>query len=130
MLKRLTSLFLTKVYIITALGFALNLHYCGSVLAEVKIDAPVKSCKLPAAKKMKCCSDKKIDVKVNDAHESQSPSIIAKLFGFELTKIPFGDYILSAQQALLEKLCDPTPPAPPPSSGKTAQFIKNCSLRI
>lgn len=130
MLKRLTSLFLTKVYIITALGFALNLHYCGSVLAAIKIDAPASTCKLPVAKKMKCCSDKKIEVKVKDAHDTQAPSIIAKLFGFELTKIPFGEYIFSAQQALLEKLSNQAPPPPPPPSGKTAQYIKNCTLRM
>ncbi|MDB5155371.1 MAG: hypothetical protein JWR50_78 [Mucilaginibacter sp.] len=130
MIKKYSALFLTKVYIITALGFALNLHYCGGVLAAVKIEGPAKTCKLSQITAKKCCKDKQIDVKVKDAHQGESPSIIAKLFGFELSKIPFGDYILSAQQSLLEKLSTPAPPLPPPPSGKAAQYIKNCSLRI
>jgi hypothetical protein len=115
MIKRLTTLFLTKVYIVTAFGFALNLHYCGSVLAAVEINSPAKNCNPLAAMKMKGCKDKKVDVKIKDAHQGESQSLMSKLFGFEMTKIPFGD---------------PAPPAPPPPSGKTSQFIKNCSLRI
>ncbi|MCC8424522.1 hypothetical protein [Mucilaginibacter sp. UR6-11] len=130
MIKRLTTLFLTKVYLITAFGFALNLHYCGSVLAAVTVNSPAKSCKPVAVMKMKCCKEKQVDVKIRDAHQAESPSLMTKLFGFELSKIPFGDFILSAQQALLDKLSKPAPPPPPPPSGKTAQYIKNCSLRI
>lgn len=130
MIKRLTTLFLTKVYIITALGFALNLHYCADVLASVKINGPSKSCKPIAVKKMKCCIDKQLDVKVKDAHQGESPSILSKIFAFELPEISFGDYFLLAQRELLQKLSGNTPPAPSPSSGKAAQYIKNCTLRI
>jgi hypothetical protein len=131
MIKRLTTLFLTKVYIITVLGFALNLHYCGDVLASVKVNAPAKNCTPIAVKKMKCCSDKHVEVKVKDAHQGESQSILSKIFAFELPEISFGDYFLSAQKELLQKLSGSDPPAPPPSSsGKAAQYIKNCALRI
>jgi hypothetical protein len=130
MIKRLTTLFMTKVYLITAFGFALNLHYCGSVLAAVEVNSPVKSCNPLAAMKMKCCKDKHVDVKIKDAHQGEPQSIISKLFGFDLPRIPFGEFIFSAQKAVLEKLSDPDPPAPPPPSGKTAIFIKNSTLRI
>jgi hypothetical protein len=131
MIKRLTTLFLTKVYIITVLGFALNLHYCGDVLASVTVNAPAKSSKIVVVKKMKCCNDKQLDVKVKDAHQGESQSILSKIFAFELPEISFGDYFLSAQKELLQKLSGSDPPAPPPaSSGKAAQYIKNCALRI
>lgn len=127
MIKRSATLLLTKVYILTMFGFALNLHYCGSVLAAVKINAPVKNCNpLVAAKK--CCKDKEIDVKIKDAHQGQSSSFLSGLFSIELPKIPFGDYVLSAQQALLEKLADPPPPPPP--APKTDPVIRNRNLRI
>lgn len=129
MMKRFTAMFLTKVYLITALGFALNLHFCGDALASVKIITPPKPCKDVAVSK-KCCNDKQLDVKVKDAHQSESPSIISKLLSFEMPKIAFGDFVLSAQKALLEKLSNDEPPAPPPPSGKTAQYIKNGILRI
>lgn len=123
-------MFITKVYLITALGFTLNLHFCGNVLAAVKLNSPAKTCEQPSAAK-KCCKEKQIDIKVKDAHQAESPSLMMKLFGFEISKIPFGDFVLSAQQALLNKLnATPPPPPPPPSSGKEAQYIKNCSLRI
>jgi hypothetical protein len=129
MIKRFTAMFLAKVYLITALGFALNLHFCGDALASVKISAPPVGCKEPVAAK-KCCNDKQLDVKVKDAHQGESPSIISKLLSFEMPKIAFGDFVLSAQKALLEKLSDQDPPAPPPPSGKTSQYIKNGILRI
>ncbi|MBC7399290.1 MAG: hypothetical protein H7289_05040 [Mucilaginibacter sp.] len=131
MIKRLTTLFLTKVYIITVLGFALNLHYCGDVLASVKVNAPAKNCTPVAVKKMKCCNDKHVEVKIKDAHQGESQSILSKIFAFELPEISFGDYFLSAQKELLQKLSGSDPPAPPPPySGKAAQYIKNCALLI
>jgi hypothetical protein len=122
-------MFMAKVYLITAIGFALNLHFCGNVLASVKLSGPTKICEQPSAAK-KCCKEKQVDVKIKDAHQAESPSLMMKLFGFEISKIPFGDYVLSAQQALLDKLNATPPPPPSPPSGKEAQYIKNCTLRI
>ena len=128
MLKRSCALLLVMLYVVTASGFALNLHYCGKILASVKIDAPVKSCQPFAAEKMKCCKDKQIKVKVKDAHQNASPSILKSIFAIELPKTLFADYFLSAQQVLLEKLSDRGPPSSP--IGKIAVFIKNCIFRI
>jgi hypothetical protein len=130
MMKRFMAMFLTKVYLITALGFALNLHFCGDALASVKITGAPKPCKESVVVAKKCCNDKQLDVKVKDAHQAETPSIISKLLSFEMPKIAFGDFVLSAQKALLEKLSDEDPPAPPPPSGKTSQYIKNGILRI
>lgn len=130
MIKRYSAMFMAKMYLITALGFALNLHFCGKVLAGVTIDHPAKTCTASVTPR-KCCKEKQVDVKIKDSHQAESPSLMMKLFGFEISKIPFGDFVFSAQQALLDKL-NATPPPPPPSppSGKEAQYIKNCSLRI
>jgi len=130
MMKRYSAMFMAKVYLITALGFALNLHFCGKVLAGVSIIGPTKACEVPMASK-KCCKDKQVDVKIKDSHQAESPSIMMKLFGFQVSKIPFGDFVLSAQQALLDKLNATPPPARySPPSGKEAQYIKNCTLRL
>lgn len=129
MVKRYSAMFMAKVYLVTALGFALNLHFCGKVLAGVTIDQPVKACSVPMASK-KCCKEKQVDVKIKDSHQAESPSLMMKLFGFEISKIPFGDFVLSAQQTLLDKLNATPPPPPPPPSGKEAQYIKNCTLRL
>lgn len=121
-------MFLTKLYIVTVLGFVLNLHYCGTVLAGVKVNSPAKTCHPFAAKKMKCCKEKEIDVKIKDAHQGETATTANfQLFGIEIPKLPFGDFIFSAQQALLEKLSD-QPAAPPPA--KVDPVIKNRTLRI
>jgi hypothetical protein len=128
MIKRSRALLLAMLYIVTVFGFALNLHYCGNVLASVNIDSPAKSCKAISEAKMKCCKDKQVAVKVKDAHQSESPSFLKGLFAVELPKVHFSDYFLSAQQVLLEKLSDRGPPSSP--LGKVATFIKNCIFRI
>jgi hypothetical protein len=129
MAKKSGALFLTKLYIITVIGFALNLHFCEGALASVRIDGPAKTCiKVPPTGKMNGCNDKQVDVKIKDAHQAESPSFFSQIFGFEITQIPFGAYVLSAQQAVVEKLSNKPPPPPP--SGKTSQFIKNCTLKL
>jgi hypothetical protein len=129
MIKKSGILLLAILYLTTASGFALNLHYCGNRVAAIKINAPAKSCAEPMAKsKMKCCKDTKLDVKVKDSHESQPTSFIAKIFAFDIPGFSFDDFFLSAHKELLEKLFDRGPPDTPKQS--TPVFIKNRNLKI
>jgi hypothetical protein len=128
MIKKAGIVLSILLYLTTVQGFAINLHYCGKRLESVKIDGPAKTCKDIAANKMKCCKDKQVVVKVKDSHQAESSSVFVGLFGFELPKIPFGDYILSTQHALLEKLTNPNPPPVPPDKANIT--IKNGALRI
>jgi hypothetical protein len=118
------------LYTITAAGFALNLHYCGDHVADVKVNAPAKSCVKPMAKaKMKCCKDSKLDVKVKDDHQKESTSFFSRIFAFELPRFAVTDFLLAAQQALLEKLSYRGPPPGSPAEGISV-LIKNCVFRI
>ncbi|MBD1364693.1 hypothetical protein IDJ77_12810 [Mucilaginibacter sp. ZT4R22] len=129
MIKKQGALLLALLYTVTVAGFALNLHYCGSHVADVQINAPAKSCTTPMAKsKMNCCKDSKLDVKVKDDHQKESTSFFSRLFAFELPKFPLADFLLSAQQSVLEKLFDRGPPDVP--SEGIAVFLKNCIFRI
>lgn len=131
MFKRSGALSLALLYTITVLGFALNLHYCGSKVASVKISAPVKSAKTDTTcgMKMNCCKNHHVEVKVKDDHQAEQTSFLAKVFVFEIPKLPFEDFIFSAQKALLEKFFDRGPPSQTPRS-KVATFLKNCTFRI
>jgi len=81
MLKRSAAILLVVLYTITASGFALNLHYCFNRLASVQINAPAKSCVSGLeGRKMACCKDKHIEVKVKDAHQSASWFFSGKIF--------------------------------------------------
>jgi hypothetical protein len=129
MIKRSGGLLLALLYTITVAGFALNLHYCGNEVAALKINAPADSCAKPMAKsKMKCCKDSTLEVKVKDDHEAQQTSFLARIFAFELPKLPFEDFFLSAQHALLERLFDRAPPDSPKEG--VSVFLKNCIFRI
>ncbi|GAA4923387.1 HYC_CC_PP family protein [Mucilaginibacter defluvii] len=131
MLKKTGVITLLLLYFATVSGFALNFHYCGKTVASVKIEQPAKKCHTEtAASKMKCCKDKKIDVKVKDAHQAEKPqSLLSKVFSFDIAALPFEEFFLSAQRALFEKLFDRGPPQDEPKS-KNSIFLINCNLRI
>jgi hypothetical protein len=84
MLKKSAAILVILLYLGTVSGFALNLHYCFNHLSSIKIGAPAKACaKCVVASKMKCCSDKRIEVKVKDSHQAAKSSIL-KIFNEEL----------------------------------------------
>ncbi|MBS1524165.1 MAG: hypothetical protein JST19_00865 [Bacteroidetes bacterium] len=97
MLRKPAAIILTLLYLVTATGFALNMHYCFGELASVKIDAPAKTCSksLFTAKK-KCCRDKRIEVKVKDSHEPSAKSSVSKIFNEELLFIVASNWNFSA----------------------------------
>lgn len=129
MMKKAGVLFLVLMYVITSTGFALNLHHCGNRVADIKINAPAKSCIKPMAKsKMKCCKDTKLDVKVKDSHESQPISFLTKVSPVDVPRSAFENFILPVHQMLLEVFFDRGPPDA--SAGKTPTFIKNRNLKI
>lgn len=129
MLKKSGALLLTMLYIITAIGFVLNLQYCGKIITDVKINAPLHGCiKSPMAAKMKCCTQKHIDIKIKDAHESGAASILAKLFTFVLPSSSLSHFSFIARPALAQKSFYASPPEPGQYS--VAVFVKNCTFRI
>jgi hypothetical protein len=129
MLKRTRALILTMLYVSTVFGFALSLHFCADVLASVKIDAPAKSCKTLSGKKMKCCKDTQVTVKVKDAHQAEAPSFLKGLFVIELPWLAINNRGLAAQQSVLEKQAERGPPSVAPP-GKVSVLVKNCTFRI
>ena len=128
MLKRSGTIVLTVLYLITVTGFALNLHYCGKRLTAVKIDAPAKGCNDPMAHQMKCCKDKQLVVKVKDAHQTEPISVLGKIFGFELAKLPFASITFNTQPISVATAYDHGPPDPLLSDNPL--YIKNCTFRI
>ncbi len=123
-------MFVAQLCLITALGFVLNLNFCCDARAAVKINTVVTppGVKEPPAA-LKTPSQKQPEVKCKDAVQSESTSVVSRLLSIELPKVSFGDFVLSAQKALLEKLSNDGPAATPPPCGKTSQYIKNGVLR-
>ena len=128
MLKRSAAVLLIFLYLGTVSGFALNLHYCFNRLSSVKIDAPPTACaKGFAAAKMKCCHDKRIEVKVKDAHKAEAKSTILKIFNERmlLILVDGGFFTASADHSA------PTVyRGPPEALCKVPIYLTNCIFRI
>jgi hypothetical protein len=127
MIKRSGAIVLSILYLVTAMGFALNLRFCGDQVTSVKIDAPVKNCAMLSKCKSKCCTNKHLDIKVKDAHQGQWQTFRLKTFSFAVPKLPFNNFSI-AQIILARNYFDKTPPEPPP--GDISAFLKYQSFRI
>ncbi|MBS1532239.1 MAG: hypothetical protein JSU01_18195 [Bacteroidetes bacterium] len=127
MLKKSAAIFLVLLYLSTVSGFALNLHYCFNHLSSVKIDAPAKACvKGFSTAKMKCCHDKRIEVKVKDSHQATKSSIL-KIFNEELLFIFVDGGFFSFSSNNI------TPAAyrgPPVALSNAPIYLVNCTFRV
>jgi hypothetical protein len=126
MLKRLVIIVLAMLYLTTVSGFALNLHYCFNRLASVKVDAPANSCVKLQSSKMKCCKDQKIEIKVKDAHQNNSPLHWSKFFPIAL---PVSAFVILAPIVQDQVITNTTERGPPKAPGIPV-FIKNLIFRI
>ena len=128
MFKRARAIILTILYLVTAVGFALNLHYCFNQITAVNIDVPVKSCGMQLNGKMKCCKDKHFLVKVNDAHQAKIASALSAIPGFKVPALRFTDLFVSRQQELALQNFHADHPDHPLNN--ITPYLKNCVFRI
>ncbi len=129
MLKRSGALLLLMLYLVTGIGFAINLHYCGKLVTSVNIGASFTGCKktgmMPG---MKCCRNKRIDIKLKDSHQGESHSFLSKIFGFKLTAINYIPSFLLPQPLWMERRSYRGPPDKLASVKPV--FLKNRNFRI
>jgi recombinational DNA repair protein (RecF pathway) len=128
MFKKLSALFLVLLYVITANGFALNLHYCCTDITSVSIYSPLKSSGTFGVCKMNCCHNKHIEVKVKDAHQAQPQLFLAKTAVFLAPKAPFADYSFNLTKVIEAKNFGKDPPDA--LLNGPVIYLKNCVFRI
>ncbi|MDO3626656.1 hypothetical protein [Mucilaginibacter sp. BT774] len=113
MLKRSVIMVLAMLYLTTVSGFALNLHYCFNRLASVKVDAKANSCTKLQSSKMKCCKDQKIEIKVKDAHQNNSPLHWSQFFPIALPVSAFVIFTPVVQNPVVANVTERGPPKTP-----------------
>ena len=128
MIKRTGAIALTMLYLATAVGFALNVHYCFNQITAVNIDVPVKSCGMLLTDKMKCCKDKHFLVKVNDAHQGKVAPVLSANSWFKVPAMRFTGLFVYRQQELALQNFRADHPDPPLSN--ITPYLKNCVFRI
>src|SRR3569623_1991956 len=126
MFKRSVIIVLTMLYLTTVSGFALNMHYCFNRLASVKIDEQANSCTKLQSSKMKCCKDQKIEIKVKDAHQNNSPLHWSKFFPIALPASAFMIFTPAVQNPVAANVTDRGPPKTP----GVPLFLIICIFRI
>ena len=82
-LKKCTGLFLAFLLLVSNIGFAFDVHYCGGEIASVSLNtseaaAPEKSCCGSTEKKSSCCKDKVVHI------EKKSDNATFKMFFFQI----------------------------------------------
>ncbi len=81
-LKKCTGLFLAFLLLVSNIGFALDVHYCGGKIASISLNTtskPVveKKCCGSKEKKNSCCKDKHVQI------EKKSDNATLKFFFFQ-----------------------------------------------
>ncbi|MVN20103.1 HYC_CC_PP family protein [Mucilaginibacter arboris] len=123
MLKRSGIVLVVLLYLVTATGFALNLHFCGNSIESVKIDGPTKKCGMDS----KCCKNTHLEVKVKDAHQAVHASFTGKNLVF---LVPVLSYASSQELLTINQFANPVPDRGPPHLNSVPVFVKNCTFRI
>ena len=82
-LKKSTVLFLAFLLLVSNIGFAFDVHYCGGKIASISLNttasaSPEKSCCVKKEKKSSCCKDKVVHL------EKKSDNATFKFFFFQL----------------------------------------------
>jgi len=129
-LKQKIAFGLCLFYLVSVIGVAFNLHFCGGKLAAVHLTeaASCKGC-LPvekAAKKDMCCKNTVIDAKIKDSHQSGVKVDLPKNFSIRLFIAPF---IQDLIQDVLPKVFSKAENKAPPLSARLSLYVYNCVFR-
>jgi hypothetical protein len=83
--KKQISLFLAVLLLVSNVGLAFNMHYCGGELASVSLNSPLPSlksekgcCEKVASEKDSCCKDKKV------VFQKKTDNGVFKSFSFQM----------------------------------------------
>jgi hypothetical protein len=129
-LKQKLAISLCAFYVLSVMGIALSLHFCGGKLADISaVNAKVacKYCKSEplAQKDDSCCKNTKVDLKVKDSHHVESVVKVPKVFSIDLI---FHEIIRDFAGNFLPALFSKLENKAPPRTG-VALHVMNCVFR-
>lgn len=129
-LRQKFTIGLCAFYLMTIIGLALNMHFCGGRLADVSFTETAKcgKCKMAAekGKDSDCCKNTSIEAKVKDSHTASSKLILAHDFGVELF---LGQFFTESYQELSSRLLSYGLNKAPPLSSRLSLHAFNCVFR-
>lgn len=129
-LRQKIAMGLCAFYLISVIGIALSLHFCGGNLAAVQFTAQkhCEGCPSAEQKDMSntCCKNTAVDAKIKDSHETGFKVSVPKNYGFTLWLAPFLSELISA---VLPVLFSKNVEEAPPLSSRVSLYAYNCVFR-
>lgn len=129
-LRQKLSIGLCAFYLITIIGVALNMHFCGGRLADVSFTETAKcgKCKKAESKgeESDCCKNTSIEAKVKDSHKAELNLKLAHDYGVQL----FSDLLITdVYYSLSAGLSSHALNKAPPLSAILPLHLFNCVFR-
>lgn len=115
-------------YIVSVIGIAVSLHFCGGKLSSMHFTQTAKcgACKEDVkAEKHNCCKNTEVQSKVDDSHEAGFKVKLPKDFSIDLFLVPF---IADLFKSVLPRLFAKSSEAPPISARLSLNTL-NCVFR-
>ena len=129
-LKQKIALGFCAFYLISVIGVALSLHFCGNQLSAVHFTevAHCKGCKAAEkpAKENTCCKNTAVDAKIKDCHQSGPKVNMPKNYSIQLFLTPF---LSEMVEIILPRLFSKVENKAPPFSAKVPLYAYNCVFR-
>lgn len=129
-LRQKSALALCLLYVLSVVGLALSLHFCGDDLSSISLAGSAK-CKVCSADKAAtkaghCCKNTSLEVKVKDSHQAESKVSLPGNYSISLF---FGPIISQFVAAIFPKALSFISGKAPPRSARQALYIFNCVYR-
>lgn len=130
-LKQKLALGLSAFYLVSVIGVALSMHFCGGKLASVSVFANEVGCKyckaeLVTKKDNSCCKNTKVEVKVKDNHKAESSFKLPKLFSLETL---LGEKLVEFFRPFFPSFFSKVENKAPPKSARISLHLLNCVFR-
>lgn len=129
-LQQKIAMGLCAFYLITVIGIAVNMHFCGGKLSSVKLVEQARCVACKDGNKMKkahdCCEDKSVDVKVKDSHEAAFKVKLPQDYSLQLF---FGPIVSKSISIAFQRIFSRIDNKAPPRSAVIALHLYHCVFR-
>lgn len=129
-LRQKLALGLCVFYLVSVIGLAISLHFCGSNLSDIRL-AETAKCGMCTSEKKEvkgdpCCKSTSFEVKITDSHQTGAKVSLPQDFSLALFLSPvLSQYFAKLFPRIFGKIADKAPPL----SARQALYVLHCVFR-
>jgi hypothetical protein len=116
-------------YIVSVVGIAVSMHFCGGKLSSVQFTEAAKCSACKGEKKIEkhnCCKNTEVQAKVDDSHEAGIKVKVPDSSSIDLFLRPM---LAEFLKSILPKWFGPAANKAPPLSSVVSLYLYNCVFR-